>query len=237
MEELDINGDESINDLIESNNPQKKKIASAVIESTGAPNRPTWVNFMLAVLFVGSFILFIVIFLEFLIFKMNLFEDPNPVWSQMLWFGPQFLLLVVTLQTMLFGVQTNILKAPSTWMVIIGFVAFVFDIVALFFYLRLFFQYAFKVGDLGTIENTIVKHHAPELSTVAWINFLFIFHSISSMVVGVVVYISDTNRFSQLESIIRTGYRSTKNKLKRMKKVSSSRKYESEFLNKRNVYK
>ncbi|MHA1682529.1 MAG: hypothetical protein ACTSUE_16445 [Promethearchaeota archaeon] len=214
MADVEVNKQETVEDLVQSNDPAKKRVARALIQDSGLANRSWYLNLMLTALLVGGGAMFLVLLLEFWILDMNLLGDPSPVWAQMPWFLPQFLVVFLSLQTMVMGVKTGLLQAPSVWMVVVGFVAFVFDVVALIFYQRLFWQCALNRGNFKTLEDEICTDNLVELSTIAWINVLFVAHSLTAIVIGVLVFSSDGERFEELRSGIMSGFGSIRKRVK-----------------------
>ena len=95
-------------------------------------------------------------------------------------------------------------------MVGVGLVAFVFNVVAMIFYQRLFWQCVTNTGNFEPIENDICDHNLAELSTIAWFNVLFVFHAPAASIIGALVYSSDSSRFEELRTVMASGGRRLK---------------------------
>jgi len=201
----EVTGGETAIDLVQSSDPGKQRAAIGLIENSGLANRSWFLNLLLVGLLVSGGALFLVLLLEYWIIDMDLLGDPSPVWAQTLWFLPQLLVVFLSLQTLVMGVKTGLLQAPSVWMVISGFVAFVFDVVALIFYQRLFWQCVTDTGNFKALEDQICEHSLAELSTIAWFNVIFVVHSLVAIVTGVLVFSADGERFEELRSGIMSG--------------------------------
>lgn len=222
MTDVEVNGEETVEDILDSPNPAKQRVARALIQDSGLANRVWYLNLLLVVLLVSGVSMFFAMFLEFWTLDMDLLGDVSPVWAQTPWFSPEILVVFLSLETLVMGVKTGYLQAPSVWMVVSGFVAFVFNVVVLIFYQRLFWQCVLKIGNFETLENQICDKQLAELSTIAWINALFVVHALVAIVTGVLVFSSDTERFEELRSGIMAGVGAVK---KRVKSLRSGDKY------------
>lgn len=230
QQDVEVGGRETAVDLVESNDPGKQRAAVGLIENSGLANRSWFLNLLLVVLLVSGTALFLVLLLEFWIIDMDLLGDPSPVWSQTLWFLPQILVVFLSLQTLVMGVKTGLIQAPSVWMVIAGFVAFVFDVVALIFYQRLFWMCVTNTGNFKVLEDQICNDSLAELSTIAWFNVVFVVHALIAIVTGVLVFSADGERFEELRAGIMSGVGRVKRQFRRSSAQLSESKYNSQYL-------
>jgi hypothetical protein len=217
MADVEVGGGESVEELLTSNEPGKKRVAHALIQDSGLANRSWFLNLLLVSLLVGGAAMFLTLLLEFWILDMDLLGDPSPVWAQIPWFLPQFVVVFLSLQTLVMGVKTGMLQAPSVWMVVAGFVAFVFNVVALIFYQRLFWQCVLDTGNFKALEDQICNDNLAELSTIAWINAVFVVHALTAIVTGVLVFSSDGERFEELRAGIMSGVGAVRSRVKSLR--------------------
>ncbi len=212
-----------------TSDPAKQEMQRSMVEGAGDPDRSWFANLLLAGLLGGGFIMFSVLAIEFFIFDNDLFNDPSSVWVHTLWFAPMFLVVFLSFQTLVMGLKTKAWSAPSVWMAITAMIGFVFAIVPLFFYQRLFWQCVTNTGDFHTIETDICDNHLTELSTIAWINVCFLIHAFLAILAGVIVYSSDTSRFGDIKSSIISGAKGARKHFRkiRLPKRSSGQAYPS----------
>lgn len=199
--------EEGFENAMESSDPSSIAKIRGYVQGGLTANREWYINLLLVVLLMSGIAAIIFIFMEFWIIDLNLLKDPNPVWVHVIWFLPHAAVVLLLAQTMLYGVQSNPIQAPSIWLVVAAFVAFVFDIAALVFYQRLFWYCVLETGSFGTLEMQICNDSLLELSTLAWINAIFVAHALVSGITGVLVFTSDTEQFKGARSLLSSGFR------------------------------
>ncbi len=192
--------------------PAQQEVAKALIEGTATPGnggkgRSWFLNLLLVGLVISGGAMFVTLFLEYWIIDFDLLGDPSVVWAHAMWFLPQALVVVLALQTVVFKIATSPFQAPSVWMTLAAFVAFVFNAVVLVFYQRLFWQCVTNTGNFKALEDDICDNQLTELSTIAWFNVIFVAHSLVSIVTGVLVYSSDSARFEELRAKIKASFK------------------------------
>lgn len=230
--DVEVNGGETVEDILQSNDPGKQRVARALVQDSGLANRSWFLNLLLVLLLVSGLAMFLTLYLEYWIIDLDLLGDPVVVWAHVVWFLPQVLVVFLSLQTLVMGVKTGMLQAPSVWMVIAGFVAFVFNIVALVFYQRLFWQCVLNTGNFKILENQICDNSLAELSTIAWCNAVFVVHALVAIVTGVLVFSSDSERFEELRAGImsgissaRSGFQSARRGIQKLRGKDSESQY------------
>jgi hypothetical protein len=148
------------------------------------------------------------------IIDLNLLGDPEPVWAHAMMFAPMLGLVVLLFQTVIYKMENNPLRAPAVWGIAAGLVAIVFNVVASFFYFRLFWKCVTNIGTFEPLEQDMCDHQKTALYTIAWFNFVFFFHALISVVLLAWAYTSDVGKIDSLKRRLSGGLRSAGRSLK-----------------------
>jgi hypothetical protein len=180
----------------------------------GPNGRGPLVNVGLILLAVAGAALFLVLYLMYFIIDLNLLGDPEAVWSHAMMFAPQLGLVVLLFQSVIFRMENNPLKAPTVWGIVVGLVAIVFNVVASFFYFRLFWKCVTNIGSFEPLEQDMCDYQKTALYTIAWFNFVFCFHALISVVLLAWAYTSDVGKIDSLKRKISGGLRTALRKVR-----------------------
>lgn len=189
-------------------------VEEGAIKEEAPKNRGAFVTVGLVLAGVIGAVLFIVLVLMYFIIDLNLLGDPEPVWAHVHLFAPQLGLVFVIFQSLVYKMENNPLRAPAVWGIGLGLVAIVFDVVASFFYFRLFWKCVFNSGSFDPLESDMCDHQKTALYTIAWFDFLFFWHAVVSVVLLAWAYTSDIGRIDSLKRRLKGGVRNLSGKAK-----------------------
>lgn len=170
-----------------------------IIKEQSPKGRGPLITVGLIGLAVSGAALFLILYLMYWIIDLDLLHDPEPVWAHAMMFAPQLGLVVCIFQTIIYKMENNPFRAPAVWGIAAGLVAIVFNVVASFFYFRLFWKCVTNIGTFGVLEQDMCDHQKTALYTIAWFNFVFVVHAIISVVLLAWAYTSDIGRIDSLK--------------------------------------